>query len=248
MEKWEKVLHQFLKKYKTKPYFEGALLCGSYATNNQNQFSDIDVHILISDTQNWRERGVIRKDSFLIEYFINPIKKIRQEFREDYLDGGNASANMFGYGKILFDKNGYVKKLHQEALKFLKKTPKKIPPQKLALDFYGAWDLMDEIKSAQSEKRSFDLMYYELIKKLLAIHFKLNGIPKMSLSKTEKILANPKFAQKYHAQKIPDQKFTILFLRALQNKKTDNIIKLYNFVMKQSKGFDIGHFKSRIKI
>ena len=248
MQKWEKALHQFLKKYKTKPYFEGALLCGSYATNNQNQFSDIDVHILISDNQNWRERGMVREDVFLIEYFINPIKKIREEFKDDYSDGGNSSANMFGYGKILSDKNGLVRKLHQEALKFLKKTPKKIPPKKLALDFYGACDLMDELKCATKEKRNFDLMYYELIKKLLVIHFKLNGIPKMSLAKTEKILSNPKFAKQYHVQKLPDKKFINLFLSALNHKKLDTIQRLYDFVMNQSDSFDIGHFKSRIKI
>jgi len=248
MQKWEKALLQFLKKYENKPYFEGALLCGSYATGNQNEFSDIDVHILISDTQNWRERGMVRTDGFLIEYFINPIKKIKQEFRDDYSDGGNASANMFGYGKILFDKNGNVKKLKQEALRFLKKTPKKITPQKLALDFYGAWDLMDELKCAIAEKRGFDLVYYELVKKLLTIHFKLNGIAKISLAKTEKILSNPKFAKQYHIQKLPDQKFTKLFLSALQNKKQNAIQKLFNFVMTESDEFDIGQFKSKIKI
>lgn len=248
MQKWEKTLQKFLKKYEVKPYFEGALLCGSYATGNQNQFSDIDVHILISDTQNWRERGMVHKDGFLIEYFINPIKKIHQEFREDYSNGGNASANMFGYGKILLDKNGFVKKLKTEALKFLEKTPVKTSPNKLALDFYGAWDLMDELKSAVAEKRGFDLIYHELIKKLLTIHFKLNGIPKISLAKTEKILSNPKFAQQYHIQKLPDKKFTTLFLSALNNRKLDTIQKLYSFVMSKSDDFDIGQFKSRIRI
>lgn len=248
MQKWEMALHQFLQKHETKPYFEGSLLCGSYATGNQNQFSDIDVHILISNTQNWRERGMVKIDGFLIEYFINPIKKIRQEFREDYLDGGNASANMFGYGKILSDKNGSVKKLKTEALKFLKKEPLKVPPKKLALDFYGAWDLMDEIQSAKAEKRSFDLIYYELVKKLMYLYYKLNGIPKMSLAKTEKILSNPKFAKQYHVQKLPDKKFSQLFLDAINDKKISSLTKLYDFVMAQSDGFDIGQFKSRIKI
>ena len=248
MQKWEKALQKFLKKYETKPYFEGALLCGSYATGNQNKFSDIDVHILTSDNQNWRERGMVREDGFLIEYFINPVKKIRQEYKDDYLGGGDASANMFGYGKILSDRNGLVKKLHQEALKFLKKEPLKMSPKKLALDFYGAWDLMDELKCAINEKRNFDLVYYELIKKLLTIHFKLNGIPKMSLAKTEKILSNPKFAKQYHVQKLPNKKFTTLFLSALNNKKLNSIQKLYAFVMNQSDNFDIGQFKSRIKI
>ena len=248
MEKWKTVLNQFLKKYEAKPYFEGALLCGSYATGNQNEFSDIDVHILISDTQKWRERGVVREGGFLIEYFINPIQKIRQEFHDDYSDGGNSSANMFGYGKILSDKKGAVEKLQKEALKFLKKEPVKTTPKKLGLDFYGCWDLMDELKSAQAEKRPFDLLYYELIKKLMSVYFKINGIPKMSLAKTQKFLSDPSFAKRYHVQKLPDKKFTQLFLSAASNKKTDTIQKLYDLVMAQSDGFEIHHFKSKIKI
>ena len=125
MKDWEKALYKFLENYKKKPYFEGALLCGSYATGNQNKFSDIDVHILISDKQNWRERGVVSEGGFLIEYFMNPPKKILQEFQDDYLDGGNACANMFAYGKALLDKKGYVKKLQNEAIKILKKQPRK---------------------------------------------------------------------------------------------------------------------------
>lgn len=106
---------------------------------------------------------------------------------------------------------------------------------------------MDELKSAVSEKRGFDLVYHELIKKLVSVYFKINGIPKMSLAKTEKILSNPEYAKKYHVQKLPDKKFIDLFLAALNSKKQDTIQKLYDFVMAKSDGFDIGQFRSRIK-
>ena len=42
MQKWEKALDKFLQRYINKPWFEGAVLCGSYSTGNQNKFSDID--------------------------------------------------------------------------------------------------------------------------------------------------------------------------------------------------------------
>ena len=34
MEKYELVLEQFLSNYKERPYFEGAVLCDSYASGN----------------------------------------------------------------------------------------------------------------------------------------------------------------------------------------------------------------------
>ncbi|MBR6411854.1 MAG: nucleotidyltransferase domain-containing protein [Alphaproteobacteria bacterium] len=248
MRNWEKALNQFLNSYKNQPYVEGALLCGSYVTGNQNQFSDIDVHILLSDTQNWRERGVISQDGFLIEYFLNPIKKIQQEFHDDYLDGGNASANMFAYGRILFDKQGYVKQLQDEANKSLKKTPRKWGREELSLDLYGAWNLMDELNSLSSDKKPFQIPYYELAKTLLGLYFKIKGIPKISLAKLERILTDPDFAERYHIQKLPDKTFTELFLSVIQAPNIEKIQKLYDFVIKSVGGFDITTFKIKSEL
>ena len=248
MKDWEKALYKFLEKYKNKPYFEGAVLCGSYATGNQNKFSDIDVHILLSDSQNWRERGIVFESGFLIEYFMNPIKKIQQEFQDDYLNGGNASANMFGYGRILFDKYGYVKQLHNEAIKILKKTPRKWKKKDLTLDLYGVWNLMDELNGLVLEKRFFNTIYYELARALQGLYFKIKGIPRMSFTKTEKILTDSNFAKRYHIQKLPDKKFTKLFLDALHTVDIIKIQKLYDFVIKNVGGFDIETFKIRSKL
>lgn len=173
MEKWKKTLNQFWYKYKAKSFVEGVLLCGSYATGNQNQFSDIDVHILLNDTQNWRERGYVSQDGFLIEYFMNPIRKIRQEFHYDYLNGGNATASMFTYGRILFDRNGSVKRLKREAAKFLKKTPHKWTKDEVVMDLYGVWNLMDELKSLKRERKFLNIVYYELLKALSGLYFKI---------------------------------------------------------------------------
>ena len=135
MKNWETALKTFLKKYENNPSFEGALLCGSYAWGNQNSFSDIDVNILTSNSQDWRERGNIKIDDYLVEYFINPTKQIHQKFRDETKKGIVTCATMFAYGKIIADKNGYVKKLQKEAKTVLKKTMPKYKATDLALDF-----------------------------------------------------------------------------------------------------------------
>lgn len=242
MKNWEKALWNFLDKYKDQDYIEGALLCGSYATGNQNEFSDIDVHILLSDTQNWRERGVVSEGGFLIEYFMNPLKQIRKEFRDDYLCGENISAGMFAYGHILFDKNGQVKKLHDKAIKSLKKTPRKWKKEELSFGLYGVWNLMDELNSMVREQRFCNIVYYELAKSLLRLYFKAKGIPNIPLTKAERILADPEYAKKYHIQKLPDKKFTNLFLKALYDINIKKMQKLYDFVVQSVGGFDISSF------
>lgn len=248
MKNWEKALYKFLEKYQDKPYFEGALLCGSYSTGNQNKFSDVDVHIVISDSQNWRERGNKIVDGILIEYFINPIKQIRNEFKGDLQRGRTSCSNMFSYGKILFDKKGCIRQLQKEACKFFKKPMPKYKVSDLAFDFYGIWDLMDELNSLSKEKKSIGLIYNRLLENLMILYFKGKQIPKISLAKIEKILDNPNFAKRYHIQKLPDKKFSKLFLDALKTQNLKNIQSLYDFVVKSLGGFDISKFKLRGKL
>ena len=248
MKDWEKALYKFLKKYQNKPYFEGAVLCGSYATGNQNKFSDIDVHILLSDSQNWRERGNVKVDGFLMEYFINPIKQIRKEFQQDVIRGRVHCANMFAYGQILFDKNGYVKQLQREANKFFNKPLPKYTKSDIVFDLYSAWTLMDELNSLMAEKKLLGLAYHNLLEDLMILYFKINQIPKISLTKIEKILTDSGFAKRYHIQKLPDKKFTKLFLDALHTVDIVKIQKLYDFVIKKAGGFDIETFKIKSKL
>lgn len=71
MMEWKKVVEKFLSQFRNKDYYEGAILFGSYANGNNNEFSDIDIRICISDTQTWRERGNVKIDGYLIEYFYS---------------------------------------------------------------------------------------------------------------------------------------------------------------------------------
>ena len=245
MKNWEKALATFIKQYRNKPFFEGALLCGSYCSGNQNEFSDIDVYILIADDQHWRERGNTSINGFLIEYFTNPIYKIREEFRQDLQSGRTTSAGMFAHGKILVDKNGLVQSLKNEALAVLKKPMPKYKTQDLALDFYVAWNSMDELKSLAREKRSLGLVYNHLLENLVTLYSKGKRIPQLPITKIEKIFDDTEYRKRYHIQKLPNKKFMSLFLLALREQKVKNIQMLYDYVIKELGGFDINHFKLR---
>ena len=65
------------------------------------------------------------------------------------------------------------------------------------------------------------------------------------------MLLNPCYAKRYHADKLPEKKFTSLLMNCFDAKKKDKISainKLYNFVIKSGGGFDIGKFRGRRKI
>ena len=65
MENWKNVLEKFLKEYKEKDYVIGAILCGSYATGNNTDRSDIDVHIITKD--------MVKEGAVVVDVGINRV-------------------------------------------------------------------------------------------------------------------------------------------------------------------------------
>lgn len=251
MKKWEVALNKFVNRYLNEPWFEGALLCGSYSTGNQNKFSDIDVVIVASDNIGWREKSNCYVDGFLVEYTINPIYKL-----QEYMDRGLKNhhlidQNMFAYGVVLHDKNGMMKKLRQRSIRDLNKKLK--PFSKYYNDFkkYGLWCRYDDMLSLKHDGHHIDLLYWTLVDKLIDAYYDFKCLPHVSHAKIQKILTNEKFADRYHAIQLPDKKFTELLMscfNAKQKDKIEAIDKFYHHVINAGGGFDIGKFRGREKI
>ena len=55
--KWEEKLNVFLENFEYKGDIVGVLACGSYITGNPSSHSDLDVHIILNENVNYRERG-----------------------------------------------------------------------------------------------------------------------------------------------------------------------------------------------
>ena len=113
---WEIALNEFIKDYKNDPLVEAILLVGSYAVGNQNDKSDIDVYVILNDDAMYRERGNKLINGYLIEYFVNPVRMVREYIYEDKRGHGGAMANMLINGKVLMDRNGLIEQLRGEAI------------------------------------------------------------------------------------------------------------------------------------
>lgn len=253
MEKWEDALNKFLKRYKKEDYYEGAIVCGSFVTGNNNEFSDIDVHIILKRGNEWRERGNLEVDGFLIEYFANPVNKYEQYCIEEANEVRHHTIAMFALGKIVEDKNGEVKKLKDKATEAVKSDVRDITDFELLMGKYGCWDKYDELKVIYYEKRdSFYLAYYELYKELLALHGKFKKIREFSLTKLDKLLDSKLFRDNYGISKFYDEYDTCIIRECMllenREKMMENITKFYNYVMDISGGFDINKFVLRSEV
>ena len=192
-EKWKLALKEFLKDYEEDDDVVGALLCGSYATGNYNDKSDIDVHLILKDSVNYQRKGVCESNSYLIEYFMNPVWKLKDEMKNEIKKCSNATINMFAYGKIIYDLDGSVKELQDEALSYIDGSFSVITSYKQDSNNYHIWNMHDELKLALDEQRAdFSKIYYKLLDDVYNCYCEYESIAKLPTTKVYKILTDEK--------------------------------------------------------
>lgn len=250
MNKWELAVEKFLDNYKNEDYFLGAILTGSYATGNQDKNSDIDIYIVTTDDTKWRERGNKNIDGFLIEYFINPKRKILSYIEQELENYHMATTMIFVNGKILYDKDGSVQELINIANQNVSlSTLAPISEFKYKMNCYGAWDCFDELASKYKKHEDIDFSYSIFLQKTIESYFYNKQIPSIPLNKIETIFTDEEYREKYNIKKLPDQEFIEKVMKCFREKDYDlkfaNAKDLYYYFLKQFPDFDINNLVIR---
>src|SRR4051812_21721623 len=68
-DRWGKLIENFLAEWQAREPLVGALVTGSRVIGTATPESDIDIHLILPDDVEWRERGNLRIDGLLVEYF-----------------------------------------------------------------------------------------------------------------------------------------------------------------------------------
>lgn len=246
MEKWQLAIEKFLNEYKNEEYFLGAILTGSYATGNNDSNSDIDIYIITKNDTKWRERGNKNVDGFLIEYFINPKKKILSYMEKELQDYHMSTTMIFVNAKILYDNDGSVKELIDIAKNNANlNNLGNIDEFKYKMNCYNVWDGFDELESKYNKHEDIDFSYYIFLQRVIDAYFYNKQIPSIPLNKVEVILKNEDYRKKYNVRKLPDQEFINNIIKCLDEKdyykKFRCAKSLYNYYLNQFKDFDINN-------
>ena len=246
MEKWEKVVYKFLDEYKDKDFFLGAILTGSYATGNQNKFSDIDIYIVAKNSINWRERGNKLIDGYIIDYFIDPVRKINEYLDKESKTYELINTRAFATGKILSDKDKTVENLVEKAKEILNGKLKDLDSYTYSMNCYKVFEYFAEVESKYRNKMDIDLSYYLFIERLVHAYLQNKKIGSVSLNKLEYILENKEFKEKYSINKLPDEKFIELLKDCLKekdyNKRFVCAKRIYDHFTNEFSDFDINNF------
>ena len=236
---WKDALNKFIKKYQKNEDVEAILLIGSYAVNNNNEYSDIDVFIVLKDRCEYRERGNKKIGNYIIEYFMNPVYKV-----EDYLDNderghGGSMANMLINGILLYGNQKEVERLKRKALKVYNKKN-----EYDVMKYYRCWDAYEDYKACKYHNK---MPYYNCLRCLIEAYLYNNDYWILPESKIERFFRDPLYRKKYNMNKFPNNKFNKLVINCFDNPNKDNLDKLYKYVIKNGK-FNINNFKLKSNI
>lgn len=229
---WQDAMNEFIADYKENPDVEAILLVGSYAVGNNNNYSDIDIFIILNDQAKYRKRGNKLVGNYLIEYFVN-----RKQDVYKYLDDGvknhkGSIKNMIQNGIALYDKNNIIKELK----KYAKNLPKN--NNKDVMLYYACWCAYDEYKAA---KYNNHLQYYICLNNLVDCYLVNNGYNKLPNLKIERFFKDKEYLKKYNI-KLPNNKFNKLVINCFDDENQNNLKQLYDYVINDGK-FDINNFE-----
>lgn len=104
------------------PRVQGILLTGSYVYGVPNEKSDLDVRCITNDGSNWAEFDRERFDT-RIEVFFNPPDVVRAYMLQSKKEGHGDCIHFWGNGKIIYDPNGIIAQLQNEARQLWREGP-----------------------------------------------------------------------------------------------------------------------------
>jgi len=250
MKGWTQIVEKFLKQWKDRKEFEGAILCGSYAIGCQKENSDIDVMIVLSDKTKWWERGNVKIDGYLIEYIADPVFFCKKSFKDDYDLGKKMSVGMFAVGQVLVDKSGVVAKLKSEAEAIMKKPFKKMGRREIEMAKYHLYDGVSKLESLSGKGFiKYAPLYYLHLSKIINFYASFKRIQIPATAKIYRFLSDGEFRKGYELEGFSDKKFVRLVNKCLKEYTfIKNIVKLNDYVLDKTGGFNVDGWRLRTKI
>jgi len=249
MEKWEQALEKFLRPWRSRPQVVGALVAGSYVAGTADDYSDVDVHIVLAANVRWRRKGLKTIDGVLIEYFANPIRQLKADMAEEHSNGERSTARMFATGKVVFDKSGAVRRFQKTCQKEMKRKFKKQDRVEIEIGKYNLWDGLDELKSLKKQALpGFEYAYYVLLHEILKTYAQFLGAEVWAVAKTWKFFRNSRYRRQYQLAAFPDSRFASIFLAAVSTPSISRIESLTRYAQTQMGGFETGNWTLRTPV
>ena len=224
----QKICDDVVKQYKQDKNVLGILLFGSVARNKFDQYSDVDIYILLNKKGKFFRHNFIR-NGIRVDIILNTIKEAREYLKEERNNLRRITSHMLAPGEILFQRGenlGKIQVIAKNNLKLKTKYKKgEILMHKYSIDdFWG--EVQRDIKS--NDHLAFGIDSYLLISNIMELFLKLKG---EFLRQPNEIMESLKKLDK----KFSDQIENFYKANDMQNKK-QILSNLVEYIHGKSKG------------
>jgi hypothetical protein len=158
----------------------GVLATGSRIHGTPGPTSDLDVHVVIDQPR--RQRRNIVLAGVEIEMFINPTFRVPIYFR----DGHAGTIHMFAFGRAIYDPQGVVAQLQDQARALWQAGPPLLADSARWLPRYIAADMLRDLADLGDDEAAANLQIARIVDQLIETHCQLNrrwpGKPKRRLA------------------------------------------------------------------
>lgn len=252
VEPWERALDLFIEPWKRRPYVTGALVTGSRAFGVADKYSDIDVHIAMSNRMKWRERGLRRVGGYLVEYFANPLRMYPRYYKQGSQGGSRSIARMFAYGRILFDKDGSMRRLQAWARRMMRTPLARLKRENREGAKYHLWATDDGLMSLRDRRSpGFWHAYYLGLDRAIEAYRAFLGLETPAEDKLWDFLTSRQFRRAHRMVPFPDRRFTAMVMRCMRMRDpvraSHEYSRLVAHVQRRMGGFRVNGFRLRTK-
>ncbi|MCD4694392.1 nucleotidyltransferase domain-containing protein [bacterium] len=176
--KYKEIIDSFIKKFKSDNNVSAILIFGSYYKNKMDKNSDIDIYIILKESD-FRERGNIWIKGVEIEYFLNPVKQIKHYLKKEQNSSHASTVNILLNSKVVYNNDNEVKYLIDRAKNILE-VDRKISKEQIKMYKYSLDDLKRKLENVYLKKDvfTFYLIAHQIILKLLDFFCKIESISK----------------------------------------------------------------------
>lgn len=229
MEKFiQKICSEVVEQYKPDKNVLSILLFGSVARNKFDQYSDVDIYILLNKKGKFSRSNFI-KNGVRVDIILNTIKEAEGYLKEDKNDLRRITSHMLAYGEVLFQRGKNLDRVQAIAKNNLKLKTKykksEILMHKYSIDdFWG--EAQRDIKN--NDYLAFGIDSHLLISNIVELFLKLNGEFLRQPNEMMKVL-------KKLDRKFSDQIENFYKASNIQNKK-QILLNLVEYIYKKSKG------------
>lgn len=231
----EEIIKDFLNEfgYTKNENIEGVILYGSYQTRTNQKDSDVDLIIIYNS--NYTKPAIKEYKNYKnynFENYERTLQNLYNRVDKDFENYEDTMLSAIGYGEIIQDKNGEIKKLQEYTLK---KYSKGLPKLGKADGIYGAKSIhksIENLKKMYLEESPYYSTFYAItLDKIRDYYNKKNGFSNMSTSKVYRLYTDP-LMQKVQHKSMPEKQFIDNYLECIKTNKFENINQLFQYVIR----------------